>query len=207
MVMKQEVINWNDSSVSSIDVLDSIFSLPLRMDILNLVVKWQRAKKQSGNHKTRLIHEIRGSTKKPWKQKGTGRARVGSLRVPHFRGGATMFGPRVRSHAHSLPKKVRSLGLKISLSCKKFENKLIVVDNLEVNSFKTRDLKLKLSSFIKGKSLIVVDSKEEKIMLASSNLPGLNIILYQGINVYDILNHDNLVLTKNSLECIERRLG
>lgn len=207
IIMKQEIINWDKNVVGNIDLLDSIFNLPLRVDILNLVVKWQRAKKQSGNHKTRLIGEISGTTKKPWKQKGTGRARVGSLRVPHFRGGATMFGPRVRSHAYSLPKKIRRLGLKIALSCKKMEEKLIVIDNLEVDSFKTKDLVLKLNSFVKGKILFVIDSKEKNFTFASSNLPRLNTILYQGINVYDILNHDIIVLTKNALKNIEGRLG
>ena len=206
--MENEIINLDNEVIDTVSLQESIFALPLRVDILNLVVKWQRARKQSGNHKTRLINEISGTTKKPWKQKGTGRARVGSLRVPHFRGGATMFGPRVRSHSFDLPKKIRSLGLKIALSSKKFEKELYIVDNLFMDSYRTKFLFDKISKISKGKILIVDDfnKKNEKFMLAAANLPKLDVISEQGINVYDILCHDSLVLTKNAFICIERKL-
>jgi large subunit ribosomal protein L4 len=207
IIMRHEIINLDNEIVDNVTLPESIFGLPLRVDILNSVVKWQRSLRQTGNHHTRLIHEISGTTKKPWKQKGTGRARVGSLRVPHFRGGATMFGPRVRDHSHKLPKKVRRLGLKTALSCKKSDNHLIILNELANVSFKTKDLFAKLNNILVGKSLFVCNLKENhSFAKASSNIKNLNIISEEGINVYDILCHDNLVLTRDAFVYIERKL-
>src|SRR5215510_16338494 len=126
--MKLTVRNFADEEVGDIELSDEVFGLPVRRDILARVVNWQLAKRRAGTHKTKGISEISGTTRKPYKQKGTGRARQGSLRSPQFRGGAVIFGPVVRSHAHDLPKKVRKLALKTALSAKVADGRLVVLD-------------------------------------------------------------------------------
>src|SRR5215831_6914922 len=138
--MKLTVRNIDNEEVGDIELADEIFGLPIRRDILARVVNWQRARRRAGNHKTKGIGEIQGTSKKPYKQKGTGRARQGSLRSPQFRGGAVIFGPVVRSHAFDLPKKVRRLALKTALSAKLAEGKLVVLDAAKAETGKTRDL-------------------------------------------------------------------
>src|ERR1700693_6246412 len=128
--MKLKVHNLDNKEVGDIDLSDAVFGLPVRGDILARVVNWQLAKRRAGTHSTKGVSDISGTTKKPWKQKGTGRARQGSLRSPQFRGGAVIFGPVVRSHEYGLNKKIRKLGLKTALSVKQAEGKLIVVDGL-----------------------------------------------------------------------------
>ena len=206
--MKCAITNLDNKKVGDVELSAAVFGLPLRADILNRMVNWQRARRQAGTHKTRLIHEISGTTKKPWRQKGTGRARVGSMRVPHFRGGATMFGPQVRSHAHKLPKRIRTLALKTALSAKKSEGKLIIVDALKISSAKTKNFVKKFENLSWGKAL-VIDGVEvdQDFARAASNVPNLDVLPQQGINVYDILRHDTLVLTKTALKHLEERLG
>src|SRR6478609_4878775 len=126
--MKAQVHTLDNKAAGEIELADSVFGLPLRVDILQRVVQWQRAKSQAGTHKTKTISEISGTTKKPFKQKGTGSARQGSLRSAQMRGGGVIFGPVVRSHAHSLPKKIRALGLKSALSSKAKDGKLVILD-------------------------------------------------------------------------------
>ena len=139
--MKLTVRNLDNEEVGDIELADEVFGLPIRRDILARVVNWQLAKRRAGTHKTKGISEIRGTTKKPYKQKGTGRARQGSLRSPQFRGGARIFGPVVRSHAFDLQKKVRRLGLKIALSAKQDEGKLVVIDAAHIDEAKTKALR------------------------------------------------------------------
>ncbi len=205
--MKTNVISLDNQTVGEIELADEIFALPVRGDILFRAVNWQLAKRQSGNHKTKGISEISGTTKKPFAQKGGGRARQGSLRSAQFRGGATIFGPVVRSHAHDLPKKVRKLALKTALSAKAADGKLIVVDNAAAGSPKTKDLaariaKLGLSSvlFIDGAAV------DGNFALASRNIPYVDVLPQQGANVYDILRRDTLVLTKDAVAALEARL-
>jgi len=179
----------------------------VRRDILTRMVNYQLAKRRSGNHKTKQIWEVSGTTKKPYAQKGTGRARQGSLRSAQFRGGGVIFGPVVRSHAHDMPKKVRVLALKTALSAKAAEGKLVVLEKAVTGSLKTKDLaaqltKLNLSNalFIDGQAL------DRNFALASRNLPHIDVLPSQGANVYDILRRDTLVLTKDGLEALEARL-
>ena len=139
--MKLSVRNLDNQEVGDIELADEVFGLPVRRDILARVVNWQLAKRRAGTHKTKGISEISGTTKKPYKQKGTGRARQGSLRSPQFRGGATIFGPVVRSHAFDLQKKVRRLGLKTALSAKQAEGKLVVIDAARIDEAKTKALR------------------------------------------------------------------
>jgi large subunit ribosomal protein L4 len=171
------------------------------------VVQWQLAKRRSGNHKTKGISEISGTGKKPWKQKGTGRARAGSLRQPQMRGGATIFGPVVRDHSHSLPKKVRALGLKCALSAKQEAGELIVLDSFDLKSNKTKDF-LSIMTKLELKSALFVDADaiNDKLVNATSNVIGVDVLPHQGLNVYDILRRDKLVMTKAALEKVESRL-
>jgi large subunit ribosomal protein L4 len=205
--MKTNVISLENQTVGEIDLADAVFGLPVRTDILARMVNWQLAKRRSGNHKTKGISEISGTTKKPFAQKGGGRARQGSLRSPQFRGGATIFGPVVRSHAHDLPKKVRKLALKTALSAKIADGKLFVLDAANVATPKTRELATRLTA-LGWSSVLVIDGADVDVnfALASRNIPYVDVLPQAGANVYDILRHDTLVLTKDAVEALEARL-
>ena len=209
--MKIKVTDIDSKAHGEIDVADEvykdIFGRPVRRDILARCVNWQLAKRRSGNHKTKEIGDISGTTKKPYSQKGTGNARQGSLRSPQFRGGATIFGPVVRSHAHDLTKKVRKLALKTALSSKVKDGKLIVWNGTTGASGKTKDLTAKLAS-LGLKSVLVIDGPavDEKFALAARNIPNVDVLPQQGANVYDILRRDTLVLTKAAVEHLVERL-
>ena len=205
--MKLTVRNLDNQEVGDIELADEVFGLPVRRDILARVVNWQLAKRRSGTHKTKGISDIRGTTKKPYKQKGTGRARQGSLRSPQFRGGAVIFGPVVRSHEFDLQKKVRRLGLKTALSAKQAEGKLIVIDAAKVTEAKTKALRGKLDALGWG-SVLIIDgaSVDEGFARAARNLPKVDVLPTQGANVYDILRRDTLVLTRDAVEALEARL-
>jgi large subunit ribosomal protein L4 len=209
--MKLKVTDIDSKAHGEIDLADEvykdIFGRPVRRDILARCVNWQLAKRRSGNHKTKEIGDISGTTKKPYSQKGTGNARQGSLRSPQFRGGATIFGPVVRSHAHDLTKKVRKLALKTALSAKQKEGKLIVWNGTAGASGKTKELTAKLKT-LGLKSLLVIDGPavDEKFALAARNIPNVDVLPQQGANVYDILRRDTLVLTKAAVEHLVERL-
>lgn len=205
--MKATIKNLNNEAVGEIELSEAVFGLPHRTDLLARMVNWQLAKRRSGNHKTKGISEIRGTTKKPYGQKGTGRARQGSIRSPQFRGGATIFGPVVRSHEHDLTKKVRKLALKTALSAKVAEGKLIVLDSAAADSHKTKELALRLATMGLKSALIIDGSNlDENFAKASRNIPLIDVLPEQGANVYDILRRDTLVLTRNAVEQLEARL-
>lgn len=205
--MKATIINLNNDVVGEIELSDDVFALPVRTDILARMVNYQLAKRRAGTHKTKGISEIAGSTKKPWKQKGTGRARQGSIRSPQWRGGATIFGPVVRSHAHGLTKKLRKLALKTALSAKAAEGKLIVLENAVAESHKTKLLAAGLVKLGLASALIIDGSNlDENFVRASNNIPLIDVLPEQGANVYDILRRDTLVLTRNAVEQLEARL-
>ena len=205
--MKHEIKSFENLKIDDIELSDDIFGLSKREDILSRMVNWQLAKRRSGNHQTRGISMISGTTRKPWKQKGTGRARQGSLRSPQFRGGAVIFGPVVRDHAFGLQKKVRRLALKVALSVKAREGKLIIIDSLEQEDNKTKNLFFKLQKLGITNALFIDGVEVDKnFALASRNIPYIDVLPQQGINVYDILRRDNLVLTKVALSNLEQRL-
>jgi len=205
--MKATIKNLNNEAVGEIELSDAVFGLPARTDLLARMVNWQLAKRRSGNHKTKGISEISGTTKKPYGQKGTGRARQGSIRSPQFRGGATIFGPVVRSHAHDLTKKVRKLALKTALSAKAAEGKLIVLEAAAAETHKTKELAARLASLGLTSALIIDGSNlDENFAKASRNIPLIDVLPEQGANVYDILRRDTLVLTRNAVEQLEARL-
>lgn len=205
--MKCQVTTLDAKAAGDIDLDDGIFALPVRTDILARMVNYQLAKRRAGTHETKGISDIQGTTKKPYNQKGTGRARQGSLRSPQFRGGATIFGPVVRSHAHDLPKKVRKLALKTALSAKQADGKLVVIDAAKLAKARTKDLAGKFAK-LGWSSVLIVDGPalDENFRRAMANIPGVDLLPQQGANVYDILRRDTLVLTKDAVQHLEARL-
>ena len=205
--MKLTVKNLDNEEVGDIELAEEVFGAKVRRDILARVVNWQLAKRRAGTHKTKGISDIRGTTKKPYKQKGTGRARQGSLRSPQFRGGAVIFGPVVRSHAYGLQKKVRRLGLKSALSAKHGEGKLVVIDNLRLEEGKTKALRARFAALGWDSVLILGGPELDPLFVrAARNLPRVDVLPQQGANVYDILRRDLLVLTRAAVEHLEARL-
>jgi large subunit ribosomal protein L4 len=206
--MKIAVKNLNNEQVGEIDLNDAVFAAPVRSDLLARMVNYQLAKRRSGNHKTKGISEISGTTKKPWKQKGTGRARQGSLRSPQFRGGARIHGPVVRDHAHDLPKQVRSLALKTALSAKAASGKLVVLDKAEAADHKTKAMAAALKGLGLSSVLIIGgEAVNENFARAARNIPLVDVLPVQGANVYDILRRDTLVLTRDAVAALEARLA
>ena len=205
--MKVKIKNLDANEVGEIDLADEVFGVPARADLLARVVNWQLSKRRSGNHKTKGISDIQGTTKKPFAQKGGGRARQGSLRSPQFRGGARIFGPVVRSHEFDLPKKVRKLGLRIALSSKAADGKLIILDSAEVKEGKTKQLAQRLGKLGLSSVLFIDGEKVNDLFArAARNLPHVDVLPEMGANVYDILRRDTLVLTKAAVERLEARL-
>ncbi len=204
--MKCDVKDLNNKKVGNVELSSEVFEQKDRPDILHQIVRWQLAKKQAGTHSTKGISQIRGTTRKPWRQKGTGRARAGSLRSPQFRGGAVIFGPVVRKHAFKLPKKVRALGLKVALSNKVRAGDLIVVNNLNCKSPKTKDLQSQAKSF--GATILFVDTDkfDDNFLHAAANIGDISALTFMALNVYDILRRDKLVITKAAIESLEERL-
>lgn len=206
--MKAIVKNLDNKEVGQIDLPESMFGAEVRKDIISRMVYWQLAKRRSGNHKVKGISEISGTTKKPWAQKGTGRARQGSLRSPQFRGGGNIFGPVVRDHSHDLPKKVRQLALCMALSSKQAEGKLIILDQAKTETHKTKDLVAKFSAMGLSSALIIDGANlDPNFAKAARNVPHIDVLPEQGANVYDILRRDVLVLTKNAVEQLQERLS
>ena len=205
--MKCDIVNLDNQNVGSIELADSVFGAEVRADILSRVVNWQLANRRAGTHKTKTIAEVSGTTKKPYKQKGTGNARQGSLRATQFRGGGISFGPVVRSHAQDLPKKIRRLGMRCALSAKAQNGKLIVVDELKLPEVKTKELLAKMNKLGVESALFVGGAElDNNFNLAARNIVGVDVLPQQGANVYDILRRDTLVLTKEAAENLEARL-
>ena len=206
--MKVNVVTLENGKAGTVELADAIFGLPSRPDILHQVVRWQLAKRQAGTHKTKDIAEVSGTGKKPFKQKGTGHARQGSMRSPQFRGGAIIFGPVVRSHAFSLNKKIRALGLKTAMSDKQREGKLFIVDGAKLTDGKTSGLAKKFKA-MGWESVLIIDGEavDEGFARAARNMKGIDVLPSIGANVYDILRRDVLVLTKAAVEQLEKRLS
>ena len=204
--MKLKVIKIDGASAGSVELVDEIFGLDPRVDILHRVVRWQRNKAQAGTHKTKTRSETSYSRKKIYRQKGTGGARHGDRNAPIFRKGGVYKGPTPRSHAHDLPKKVRTLGLKHALSAKAKEGALVILDKATASG-KTSELAKQVKD-LGWKRALVIDGVEVNgdFAQAARNIEGLDILPTIGANVYDILKRDTLVLTKAGVEALEARL-
>jgi large subunit ribosomal protein L4 len=205
--MKKTVITLANQPAGEVDLPEALFGAEPRADIMARVVHWQLAKRRAGTHKVKGMGEVSGTTKKPYKQKGTGRARQGSLRSPQFRTGGVVHGPVVRDHGYALPKKVRRLGLISALSQKAREGKLIVLE-AAASDGKTGALKKQVAA-LGWQSALVIDGAEldQGFARAARNIPGLDVLPAIGANVYDILRHDVLAVTKAAVEGLAERLG
>ena len=204
--MKLDVIKLDGGKAGSIDLNEALFGLEPRVDILHRVVRWQRNNAQAGTHKVKTRSEVSYSTKKIYRQKGTGGARHGARSAPIFRGGGVYKGPTPRSHGHDLPKKVRVLGLKHALSAKAKAGELVVID-AAVSDGKTGAL-AKMIANLGWKRALIIDgvAVNENFAQAARNIEGLDILPTMGANVFDILKRDTLVITKAGLEALEARL-
>ena len=205
--MKADVITLDGKKAGDVDLADAIYGLKKRADILHRVVNWQLAKRRAGTHAVKFRSDVAGSQAKIYKQKGMGKARHGNRKANIFRGGGRAFGPLVRDHGYALPKKIRALGLKTALSVKQSDQKLIVVDAIDLKEAKTAGLVEKLDKLGLASALFVDGAEvNENFKLALSNIPNVDVLPSQGLNVYDILRRDTLVLTKAAVEKIEERL-
>ena len=204
--MELKITTLEGKEAGSVQLPDAVFGLEPRADIVQRCVNWQLAKRQRGTHKTKMRGEINRTTKKMHAQKGTGGARHGAQSAPQFRGGGRAFGPVVRSHAHDLPKKVRALALRHALSSKARDGGIIVLDKASVNEPKTKALALQFGKLGVENALIIDGAEiDANFGIAARNIPNIDVLPVQGINVYDIMRRKTLVLTKAALDALEAR--
>ncbi len=208
MATSHPVLGLDAKELGTIELNEAVFGVAPRKDIIARVINWQLAKRRSGTHKAKTLREVQGTTKKPHAQKGTGRARQGSLRSPQFRGGGAVFGPVVRSHAFDLNKKVRALGLRAALSAKLKAGKLVVLDSAKLEGAKTSVL-AKAVAKLGWRSALVIAGPEVDLNFrrAAANIPNFDVLPQQGANVYDIVRRDILVLTRDAVKHLEARLA
>ena len=204
--MDVDIRTLDNGSAGSASLPDEIFATAPRSDIMARVVQWQLAKRRAGTHKVKGMGEVSGTTRKPYKQKGTGNARQGSLRAPQFRTGGAVHGPVVRSHGFDLPKKVRRLGLISALSQKLADGKLVVLEEA-AGLKRTAELAAKLKVLGWTSALIVDRAVDEGFLRAARNIPKIDVLPSVGANVYDILNHDVLAITRAGVEGLKERLA
>jgi large subunit ribosomal protein L4 len=202
-----EVKNIKGEKVSEVELTDSIFNIPVKPSVLHEIVTMQLASRRSGTATVKNRSDVAGSSKKLFRQKGSGRARRGNIKSPLLRGGGVVFGPHNRSYAYKAPKKVRRLALKMALSSKLKENMLIVIDVFELDQIKTKSVVSVLETLKAEKPLIITGTQNDNLELSSRNIPGVKVLQVNGLNVYDILNHRNLILLEPSIKEIEGRLA
>lgn len=206
---KLALLNQSGTQVGDIELNDSVFGIEPNDSVLFDAILMQRASLRQGTHKVKGRSEVRGGGRKPWRQKGTGRARQGSIRSPQWRGGGIVFGPTPRGYAYKLPKKVRRLAIKSALSTKVIEENVIVLESLNFDAPKTKDF----TAVLKGlntdskKALIVTGELNENVALSGRNIPGVTVLDANSINVLDVIGHDKLIMTKAAVEKVEEVLG
>lgn len=204
---KTEVLNWEGKKVSEIDVKDSLLMEKTNPYLLQEVVKWQLALKRSGDHHSKTRSEVSGGGKKPFRQKGTGSARQGSIRSPLLRGGGVTHGPKKRSYEWTLPKKIRQKALRNALSCLFQDKKLLFVQDMQSAEGKTKELNKRFKNMKWESALLVDEKKEEKFERACKNLKNFKFIPAEALNVYDLLKFKRVVLTPNLLKTVYRKCG
>ncbi|MGX1266494.1 large subunit ribosomal protein L4 [Rossellomorea marisflavi] len=205
---KVALFNQSGSKVGDIELNESVFGIEPNKQVLFEAVLMQRASLRQGNHKVKNRSEVRGGGRKPWRQKGTGRARQGSIRSPQWRGGGAVFGPVPRSYSYKLPKKVRRLAIKSALSTKVVEENILVLEALSFDAPKTKEFASVLKGLsINAKTLVVTDGLDENVALSARNIPGVTVVTASGISVLDVLGHDKLVMTKSAVEKVEEVLA
>jgi large subunit ribosomal protein L4 len=202
------VLSQTRAQVGQVEVPAAVLAGPVRESLLHDMVKSQRASRRAGTHSTKTRHFVSGGGKKPWRQKGTGRARAGSIRSPLWAGGAVIFGPQPRSYAYQLPKSARRAALRSALAARHGEGKLLVVDALTLAEPKTKRMVECLAGLgVEGSALVVLAEPNEAVMRAARNLPHVKVQLVGGLNVHDVLRHATLVMTRAALERVAARLG
>jgi large subunit ribosomal protein L4 len=202
-----DVYNQSREKVDELALSDAVFAAPVKEEILFATVRYQLAKKRQGTHKAKGRAQVRGGGRKPWRQKGTGRARQGSIRSPQWRGGGVVHGPTPRSYAFKLNKKVRRAALRGALSKRVTEGSVVILDDLELPEIKTRLVKQFLETFELEDALLVMHERDEKVALSARNLPNVTYLPVEGVNVRDVLHRRTLVLTRAAAEALTQRLG
>ncbi|GIQ71195.1 50S ribosomal protein L4 [Xylanibacillus composti] len=201
---KVALYNVSGAQVGEVELADSVFGIEPHQHVLHQAVVMQQASLRAGTHKTKGRSEVRGGGRKPWKQKGTGRARQGSIRAPQWKGGGIVFGPTPRSYAYKLPKKVRRLAIKSALSSKVVGNEIVVLDQLTMNQPKTKEFAAILNSLkVDRKALVVTADYNDSVALSARNIPGVKFVPAEGINVLDVMVHDKLIITKDAAKKVE----
>lgn len=205
---KVALYNISGEQVGELELSDAVFGIEPNKHVLHEAVVMQQASQRQGTHKVKGRSEVRGGGRKPWKQKGTGRARQGSIRSPQWKGGGIVFGPTPRSYAYKLPKKVRRLAIKSALSSKVIENEIIVLDQLQLSQPKTKEIVALLKNLnVDRKALVVAPIFDENVALSARNIPGVKFVTADGINVLDVLVHDKLIITKEAVQKVEEVLA
>jgi len=205
---KVALYNQAGSKVGEVDLSESIFGIEPNNHVLFEAIVMQRASLRQGTAKVKTRAEVRGGGRKPWRQKGTGRARQGSIRSPQWRGGGTVFGPVPRSYSYKLPKKVRRLALKSALSAKVLEEGVLVLESLSFDAPRTKDFVNVLANLPVGKkALVVTETLDENVALSARNIPGVTVIHASDINVLDVVGHNTLIMTKAAVDKVEEVLG
>jgi large subunit ribosomal protein L4 len=205
---KVALFNQTGSQVGEVELNESVFGIEPNNHVMFEAVVMQRASMRQGTHKTKIRSEVAGGGRKPWRQKGTGRARQGSIRSPQWRGGGTVFGPVPRSYSYKLPKKVRRLAIKSALSSKVAAENILVLESLAFEAPKTKEFTQVLKGLsVDTKALIVTAEVDENVALSARNIPGVTVVSAEGINVLDVLNHDKLIMTKAAVEKVEEVLA
>ncbi|BFH16972.1 50S ribosomal protein L4 [Paenibacillus thiaminolyticus] len=201
---KVAVYNISGAQVGEIELADTVFGIEPNKHVLHDAVVMQLASMRQGTHKVKTRSEVSGGGRKPWKQKGTGRARQGSIRSPQWKGGGTVFGPTPRSYAYKLPKKVRRLAIKSALSSKVLAEQIIVLDQLTMNAPKTKEFAAILNNLkVDRKALVVVPEYNDNVALSARNIPSVKLVAADGVNVYDVLRHEKLIITKDAVQKVE----
>lgn len=205
---KVALYNQNGSTAGDIELNASVFGIEPNESVVFDAILMQRASLRQGTHKVKTRSEVRGGGRKPWRQKGTGRARQGSIRSPQWRGGGIVFGPTPRSYSYKLPKKVRRLAIKSVLSSKVNDNNIIVLEDLTLDTAKTKEMAAILKGLsVEKKALIVTADANEAVALSARNIPGVTVVEANGINVLDVVNHEKLLITKAAVEKVEEVLA
>ncbi|WP_409252533.1 50S ribosomal protein L4 [Bacillus sp. SCS-153A] len=205
---KVALFNQSGSQVGDVELNDSVFGIEPNQNVLYEAVIMQRASQRQGTSKVKGRSEVRGGGRKPWRQKGTGRARQGSIRSPQWRGGGTVFGPVPRSYSYKLPKKVRRLAIKSALSTKVVEENILVLESLVFDAPKTKEFANVLKNLsVNSKTLVVTEGSEDNVALSARNIPGVTVVAANGISVLDVVAHDKLIITKAAVEKVEEVLA
>lgn len=200
---KTTLYNIKAQKVGEIELNDLIFGIEANKEAMHTMVVNYLANQRQGTQSTKTRTEVRGGGRKPWRQKGTGRARQGSIRAPQWTGGGVALGPKPRSYRFTVNKKLRRLALKSALSTKVVENEIIVIDELKLDSFKTKEMAAILKAFEADNALVVTAGKDENVVRSASNIPGIKTSMAENLNVYDVLKYNKFIVTKDAVSKIE----